>query len=163
MKTCDLKKSCFKNKFIAALFTNRQQLETSQMSTDGRMDKRQWHVHGTESIQQKEETNYRYVRQHRQIWKTLSCLKEALHSMTQFLWCSTTDKTKFWWEKFRTVFAGRGGGGEEIMREVSSVKVMFWISTGVWIMQVDKFGKAHRGVDFSLSVLKCIWLHVNLP
>lgn len=85
VKTCDLKKSCFKNKFIAALFTNRQQLETSQMSTDGRMDKRQWHVHGTESIQHEEETNYRYVRQHRQIWKTLSCPKEALHGMTQFL------------------------------------------------------------------------------
>lgn len=42
------------------------------------------------------------------------------------------------------------------MREVSSVKVMFCISVGVCIMQVDEFSKTHRGVDFTLSILKYI-------
>lgn len=37
-------------------------------------------------------------------------------------------------------------------REVSNVKDKFCILMGVWITQVDEFGKTHRIVDFTLYV-----------
>lgn len=54
-------------------------------------------------------------------------------------------------KNFRTVFAG-GGGGREDHREVPNVKVMFCSLGGVWITQVDEFGKTRTTVDFTLCV-----------